>query len=375
MTRCPNGSRRNKSTNKCEKKKKTTVKRCPNGSRRSKSTKKCEKKRDVVAPRPQGAKAKAKVTRIQPVVVVDQPKIWCTLTQQQLRETILRMGLGKDISMKDIPTPKDPNRLCKSLGEILSAACAKGWQVTGYLGRGANGTVFDVVRKKDGRKGVVKLQYKDPHTIKEEVSEQRKLHKKGLAPELIEYCSFKPRSIGSKSERDLRNAVRSSTRAPRGHRVYLLFMDKLDGTVEDWLNRSPVSPRSMGALGRAVFDLIQRLREEGFTHGDFHIGNLGYVFTDSSKTKVRIMPIDFGWTSTKRAFTYLEVIQLVRTSHPMYNAGMPRDTLAQFVAVVRKLAEKVYAYKLPMGQSSIESHFMKEMREYVGHRKRHGYKM
>ena len=38
--RCPNGSRRNKKTQKCESKNK----RCPNGSRRNKETKKCEKK-------------------------------------------------------------------------------------------------------------------------------------------------------------------------------------------------------------------------------------------------------------------------------------------------------------------------------------------
>ena len=372
MTRCPNGSRRNKSTKKCDKKTKTVVKRCPNGSRRSKSTQKCEKKKDVVARPHKKVPVKNAETRVKPIV---QPKIWCTLTQQELREAILHMGLGRDITMKDIPTPSDPNRLCKSLGEILSAACTKGWEITGYLGKGANGTVFDVVRKKDGRKGVVKLQYKDPHTIKEEVSEQRKLHKRGLAPELIEYCSFKPRSMDTKAERDLRRAIHTSTRAPRGHRVYLLFMDKLDGTVEDWLNRSPVSSKSMGALGRAIFDLIQRLRMEGFTHGDFHIGNLGYVFTDPSRTRVRIVPIDFGLTSTKRAFTYLEIIQLVRTSHPVYNARMPRDTLAQFIDVVRKLAKERHSYIIPKRQSTVESQFMDEMKEYIGHRRRHGYKM
>ena len=43
MVRCPNGSKRNKSSGKCETKKKSTrQKRCRNGMRRSRKTKICE---------------------------------------------------------------------------------------------------------------------------------------------------------------------------------------------------------------------------------------------------------------------------------------------------------------------------------------------
>ena len=42
--RCPNGSRKNKKTNQCEKKRPSNRKRCPNGSRKNKKTNQCEKK-------------------------------------------------------------------------------------------------------------------------------------------------------------------------------------------------------------------------------------------------------------------------------------------------------------------------------------------
>lgn len=94
---------------------------------------------------------------------------------------------------RDLPTAQNPNKLCDTLTSMLKISCTKGWKVTKFVAAGAYGHVFRAV-KNDGTKAVMKVQVGSAKEIKHEVSTQKHFHRKGLAPKILGYCSFKPKS-------------------------------------------------------------------------------------------------------------------------------------------------------------------------------------
>ena len=280
----------------------------------------------------------------------NNPKVLCTFSHGEFLAAVKKMGSSqRKIDLKkDLPTSEKPNMLCDNFKEMLDASCVKGWDITGYIGQGAYGTTYGARRKSDGKEGVVKVQTGNSSVL-DEIKSQKILHSKKLAPEVFDFCSYKPKS----------NMVME-----RGHdKVYIIFMGLVDGVVEDWLNRSNISPESIKMLAQSIFNTLSKLRREGFTHGDFHIGNLGYVYTDSTRKSVTVAPIDFGYTSTEKAFTKFEIMQLVRTLDPSFYKTKNKSPLRALAKEVRRMAMKIYKYKVP-SDSVIDKEHEKFHRKY-----------
>ena len=334
--RCPDGTRADPKTGICDK---LTLNKCPNGSRRDRVTKKCKKVASgkvvygkVSISKSLSRRSKTVSNSKSPgvnftVKNFPTPEVWCKFSNQNFKDAKKRMGFPGTLDLeKDLPTSKKPNRLCENFAELIDVACAKGWNIIGYLGKGSYGTTYEAIRKHDGKKGVVKIQTGDS-SVADEIKNQRVLHSKNLAPEIFDYCSYTP-------AKDMKMA--------KGHtKVYVIFMGKVDGIVSDWLNRPDISSESIKMLAMSIFQTLFKLKKEGFTHGDFHIDNIGYVYTDSSKTKVTVAPIDFGFTYTKKSFMKFDLMQLVRVLSPSYFPKARKAPLIALEKEIRKIAESI----------------------------------
>ncbi|CAM9260247.1 unnamed protein product, partial [Sphacelaria rigidula] len=193
----------------------------------------------------------------------------CNLTQLQARRLILTVGLGRDLVARDLPTARNPNKLCDTLTNMLKTSCTKGWKVTKFLAAGAYGHVFRAV-KNDGTKAVMKVQVGSAKEIRHEVKTQKRFCENGLAPKILGYCTH-----------------------AKGHLVHIIVMKEIAGVIGDWLHPLK-SKEQLGQLTLGIFELMESLKKHKLTHGDLHLWNLGYVYTDESKRYMKLMPIDFG---------------------------------------------------------------------------------
>ena len=384
LKRCPRGSLRDKKTKKCVSKK---TKRCPRGSRRDPLSGECVSTTKVTTRCPRGSrkdpltgecvsnktvKTKTKVVKSKKTVRVPEPlpstsnveqkPVWCMLDQTTVRKAILDMGLPRDITMNDIPTPENPNRLCEAFGDIIGK-CVKGWKIVRLIASGATGTVFETINEKDNSKGVMKMQYENPEDMKREIDIQRRFHKLKLSPKLHGYCSFKPSKMPVALKNALKDTIFYKGKPPTGHKIFLLFMDSVDGTVMDWFMSGKKNKGSISRLVSAVIDTVDRLKKAKVVHGDFHLDNMGYVYTDSSKSSIRILPIDFGWSSRGRAFTEFELILILETSQVEYR-DLFGNNASVFSETLIKAAKSKFGIVLPSSTSEIHKKYNAEFKKY-----------
>jgi len=380
--RCPNGSRRDKITKKCVKKttkkaaKKTVKKRCPKGSRRNKITGECDKNGSVIPTVPA-------VRPIVPPIVIPQPipqplpaprqSIWCNLNQVDIRRTIHKMGLSRDITINDIPTHENPNKLCDSFKDIIGT-CLKGWRITSKLGEGAFGIIYGVIRKSDNLEGVMKIQHMDPKEIELEINSQRHFHKFKLAPKIIETCIFKPDKMPKKIQDLLKksldlNKKEMKEKIPQNHKVYLIFMGKVDGVVEDFVSRVPETKKGIEPIVNAIVDVVKKLKKANISHGDFHFGNMGFKYIDSSKKFIKMVPIDFGWANITKSSTKIELLKPAETIGPEYfDDNDPKKPSKDFVKIFRELlqekSESVFKIKIPKTDKALSKAYESEHKKY-----------
>ncbi|CAN0502502.1 unnamed protein product, partial [Ectocarpus sp. 12 AP-2014] len=171
-----------------------------------------------------------------------------------------------------VATVKNPNRLCETLTKMLACSCMRGWRVTKFLSAGAYGHVFRAVHT-NGISAALKVQTGDAKRLRGELSAQRAFHKRGLAPKIIRYCSFKPKTrLGMAAHERLNRAVQDKS---------------VPFQTED---ESPTGNLAASEITK----LMLAFRTHKLTHGDLHLNNIGYIYTDASKRYMRLMPIDFG---------------------------------------------------------------------------------
>lgn len=302
---CKPGQERNPVTNRPRKKDRSKrLKPCKPGEERNPLTNRCRKMDKAIL---------NKRIKMETIERIKTPT-WCNITQMEARRLILKVGLGRDLVIADLPTAQNPNKLCSTLTNMLDASCTNGWKVTKFISAGAFGHVFRVV-KHDGKKAVMKVQVGPKDAIITEVLLQKVFHLKGLAPKVLTCCSFEPTTRLTKTEHQRLNAlVHSEREVPvhaEGHSVHIIIMEEIAGVVGDWLGKLK-SKEQMGQFVRRVFDLMDAFREHKITHADLHLSNLGYVYTDASKKHIKLMPIDFGRSSLGKAHTKLELGALLR---------------------------------------------------------------
>ena len=147
------------------------------------------------------------------------------------------------------------------------------------LGKGDYGTVLSFCRDRYDCIAV-KVQVVESRTdIEREIYMHKTVAHLGLAPKLLE----EPRYFEYKYE----------------HHVSM-EMEAIDGTLEmlllgKWNSKSAYKRQ----LLNSILYMIVTLAENNMTHGDFHVGNMGFVFVTNSYAQVELRPmlIDMAWTT------------------------------------------------------------------------------
>lgn len=273
-----------------------------------------------------------------------QPVKWCELEVIQARRLILKVALGRDLRPEDMATAANPNKLCDTITGMLSSSCMRGWKVTRFLSAGSSGHVFRVEHT-SGTKAALKVQIGDAKRLRNEIKCQKAFAKKGLAPKVIRSCSFKPKErLGPRAHAKLNKEVQNKTvtqptldESPTSNLVYIIIMEEIAGVLAQWLRR-PKSAEQLEKKALQIISLMMAFRKHKLTHGDFHLSNIGYVYTDASKRNMKLMPIDFGRSHIGNAFTSIEVGALMRTLNPDFRTSMHDENRGDLVKHIRKFA-------------------------------------
>ncbi|CAM9211488.1 unnamed protein product [Ectocarpus fasciculatus] len=300
-----------------------------------------------------------------------QPKVWCDLSQIEARRLILKVALGRDIGPDDVATIKNPNRLCETLTKMLACSCIRGWTVTKFLSAGAYGHVFRAVHT-NGTSAAIKVQTGDAKRLRDEVRSQKAFHKRGLAPKIIRYCSFKPKNrLGMVAHERLNRAVQDKSvtfqtedESPTGNLVHVIIMEEIAGVLGQWLRREK-SNQQLHKTASEIIKLMLAFRTHRLTHGDLHLNNIGYVYTDASKRYMRLMPIDFGRSYVGRAFTSLEVGSLVRTLAPSFRGGLHPENRGPLARYIKSLAWSSALNFRVDSFATVQEKFTSQMRAYL----------
>ncbi len=234
-------------------------------------------------------------------------KVWCNMSQLEVRRLILKMGLGRDIGRNDVASPANPNKLCEMVTAMLSATCLRGWKVTTFLSAGKYGHVFRGVHTRSGESAAIKVQIGRITRFQREVRTQKAFHRMGLAPKVIRSCSFQPRGrLDDTAHRLLNKELGEDLNFPPQGKVHVIIMEEVAGVLGKWLKR-PKSKDQLMKTACEIVALAQQLQTNNLTHGDFHLYNIAYVYTNASRRHMKLMLIDFDRSYVGVAHPRLEV--------------------------------------------------------------------
>jgi predicted Ser/Thr protein kinase len=79
----------------------------------------------------------------------------------------------------------------------------------------------------------------------------------------------------------------------RLNRYMLVFMERADGTLANWIQKSH-TPQHLAGARRAVEGLFRKMHDAGWYHGDVKAENIAYMIRGDGRVRFRL--IDFGWT-------------------------------------------------------------------------------
>lgn len=231
---------------------------------------------------------------------------------------------------------------CTLILKMLPENCIPlGWKLTEILGKGSYGIVLGT-RGRMGQFGALKLlhprDYSTQNNINRECKIGEKFHSMGIGVKVWGCFSF--------------------TRGKQ--KLNALHMSRIDGTVSSYLQGGTLSISKISSLVDNIFDIIARMKREKITHQDFHLSNIGYVHS-SGDSSSKLVVIDFGKTTTKKAFVEYDIIKMIictRKGYTSYSRSSngtitPANTrivenLQLFENLVRNKAKKVYDLEFPI---------------------------
>lgn len=202
----------------------------------------------------------------------------------------------------------DPNIRSGQLKEFLSSAkCMRGWSLKRFLSNGTKGFVF-VAGDSRGNTAAIKIQLGDSKEVNWEVKMQKKFQRLGIGAKIVKYCSLTvPDKYLSPDEVMANVAAQMSSGSSRrsNPKIHIIIMEKIDGVLSSWVKVTR-TPDQLEDMATKIVDLAKFMRNKKVTHGDFHLGNIGYVFTDRARTKKKLILIDFARSYDKKANAKLE---------------------------------------------------------------------
>lgn len=166
--------------------------------------------------------------------------------------------------------------VCANLMNATNNPCLQGWEFVKKLGQGAFGAVFLVRRGRE--KAAVKFMVQSQRfftSIENEVAMQRLFASHNLGPKIICHANV----------------------YTHGKQLHVILMEPIDFTLFTLACHYRMSERTVQKVGEAIEAVLMKLHKLGFTHGDMHSKNIGFVRQPDGK--VKMMFIDFGQSSTR----------------------------------------------------------------------------
>lgn len=194
-----------------------------------------------------------------------------------------------------------------------------------FLGHGENGVVFElenVIHAKKQTNEVPKvIKFNVCNSIQTEYNQQHEFARAGLSPDV--YGWFGPFQV-----------INNQTA-----RLWITVMQKVEGTIESWVNRQ-IYGRVDGeieSMMKAIFKLFDDTAAEGWTHGDGHPGNIGYVGSTPVKRE-QLMWIDFGFATTRFSDRNIDLLRFL--SHTWPHREFPkRRSSPYWKGLIRKMLQ------------------------------------
>ena len=225
---------------------------------------------------------------------------------------------------------------CEILTKMLPAASMRGWRITRFLGNGVAGYVFGCRSIKGAMAGALKIQHATCNkTMKNEIDAHRAFTKLGLSPKILFHCTAR---------------VRRNT-------VFFTNMGRIDSTVDYWLEKKR-SKKVLDLFVKRLFEILEIMSRNGFTHGDFHTGNIGFVYNRKG-VPGKIQVIDHSYTNMKGSLVEIDIVQFMRTLHRRYNRRANKDSTNYLLDRCKQEAKSRFGLKISRSLTYLEERFSK----------------
>lgn len=178
--------------------------------------------------------------------------------------------------------------VCANLLNEVGNPCLQGWTFEKKLGQGAFGAVFRV--RRGSERAAVKFMIPSDRyftSVENEVQMQKLFASYGLGPQILCYTKVYVHS----------------------NELHVILMEPIDFTLFKLVCQHKVSTRTIEKIGDAIESIMVKLNKLGFTHGDMHSKNLGFVRQPDGRMKM--MFIDFGQSSTQTNNPVVDAEQLL----------------------------------------------------------------
>jgi hypothetical protein len=212
------------------------------------------------------------------------------------------------------------------------------YNINKILGNGEFGTVFSSIEP-NGDQSAVKVMFDGKlmnglkntlYSVKREVNMGNLFYGMGLAPKILNF-----------GKKQFNNGIT----------LHFIKMIQIDGIVKKYLqkNRTEIE---LEILVNKIFDVIIILKNNNMNHGDFHIGNIGYMIKDDGEMEIKL--IDYGMSSHIECVE-LDILRFIRITHLIIK-NPNRDILDR---IIRKKSSELFGLTYPTynGTNNIDKEF------------------
>ena len=248
----------------------------------------------------------------------------CMLTKTDFKELRPIFGVMKN---------EEGQEHCAYLNSFFQSKCfPDGIKIVSLVSIGADGYIFET-RDKNKKRGILKLTTRifqrrpdfagDVPTTRHEIKMGKDFYRMGLGPKIHWQCAF---------------YRKGATPADVYH------MERVDGTLGSYIRAEKRSPEILQILVKQIFQLVKRLEKYGYTHGDFHPGNIVYKLYRNGVPN-RLMILDGNRTiqnSSPKADISLFSWHILRG---VREKNLDRETADILLGFIQKEAEDIYGIK------------------------------
>jgi len=263
------------------------------------------------------------------------PVLSCELTITDLRE----LGEDLDIEKTVYKYTREMSRAdtaCTILRSIIPERCIPlDWEFTEVLGKGAYGTVIGTKGPNNERGALKLIRQRDSESARKEYSSGIKFNKMGIGPEVKSHCSF----------------IRG------GNKVHAIHMSRIDGTISTYL-QGDLTDLQIYDLVQKLFHVIYRIANRGCTHMDFHLSNVGFVYSNPN-TIGKLVVIDHGKVTHKKSFIGIDILQMIRGNLTGFSSrGVTnKKNLQLFETLVREKASSELGITFPTEKENLKEQY------------------